>query len=50
MKQYLPKAKQIIVSKMVDALANIKGIEAIALGGSYARGSPTNDSDVDLGI
>lgn len=46
----LPKHKQIIVSQMIDVLAGIKGIEAIALGGSYARGAAKADSDVDLGI
>lgn len=35
---------------MVDALSSIKGVEAVILGGSYARGAARADSDVDLGI
>lgn len=50
MKGYLPENKHIVIAEIVDALANIKGVEAIALGGSYARGAATVDSDVDLGI
>ncbi len=35
---------------MVEALTKIKGVEAVVLGGSYARGSASDASDVDLGI
>lgn len=50
MRQPLPKDKQIIISKMIEALASIEGIKAIALVGSYALGNATTNSDVDLGI
>lgn len=46
----LPKHKQHIVSKMCDALAAISGVQAICLGGSYARGTATVNSDIDIGI
>lgn len=35
---------------IVDRLQSIQGIVAIALGGSRARGTHTQKSDVDLGI
>jgi predicted nucleotidyltransferase len=50
MKTHFPEDKQAVVSKMLDALTHIKGIEAITLGGSFARGYATPDSDIDLGI
>ena len=46
----LPKDKHHAVSEMCDALAGISGIQAICLGGSYARGTATANSDVDIGI
>lgn len=46
----LPKDKQHIVSEMCNALANIQGVQAICLGGSYARGTATANSDIDIGI
>jgi predicted nucleotidyltransferase len=46
----LPLNQQAFVSEMVDALTKIKGVEAIVLGGSHARGVAIADSDVDLGI
>ncbi|WP_068469866.1 nucleotidyltransferase domain-containing protein [Candidatus Protochlamydia phocaeensis] len=46
----LPQNKQLLVSQMLASLADIEGIEAIALGGSYARGVATDASDIDLGI
>lgn len=50
MMQALPMNKQIILSEMIRALAPIKGIKAIALGGSYALGNSTASSDIDPGI
>ncbi|MBD1995551.1 nucleotidyltransferase domain-containing protein [Leptolyngbya sp. FACHB-541] len=38
------------IHRVVDRLQSIEGIVAIALGGSRARGSHTQKSDVDLGI
>lgn len=46
----MEKPKQVLVEEMIHALAKIDGIEAIVLGGSYARGTAQADSDVDLGI
>lgn len=38
------------ISRVVDRLINIAGIEALVLGGSRARGTHNEKSDVDLGI
>jgi predicted nucleotidyltransferase len=46
----LPKAKQKLLFEMIEGLSQIKGIEAIALGGSYARGCATEESDLDIGL
>jgi len=43
------KQKQIL-NKLVEALQIIEGIEAIALGGSVARGIAKADSDIDIGL
>jgi predicted nucleotidyltransferase len=39
-----------MMEEIVQGLANIKGIDAIVLGGSRARGTHNNLSDIDLGI
>jgi len=39
-----------LVSAIVPSLAAIHGVRAIALGGSYARGTQLPDSDIDLGL
>jgi len=39
-----------IINKIVNALSTIKGIEAIVLGGSRARGNFTPKSDIDIGV
>ena len=46
----MEQPKQQLIEEMIHALAKIDGIEAIVLGGSYARGTAQADSDVDLGI
>ncbi|RUR72806.1 nucleotidyltransferase domain-containing protein [Chlorogloeopsis fritschii PCC 9212] len=46
MNQQLPQ----FIHRVVDRLQSIQGIAAIALGGSRARGTHTQKSDVDLGI
>lgn len=46
MNQQLPQ----FIHSVVDHLQSIDGIAAIALGGSRARGNPTQKSDVDLGL
>jgi len=39
-----------ICARVAARLARIEGIEAIALGGSRARGTARDDSDIDLGL
>ncbi len=39
-----------IPDKITDSLKNIKGLEAIVLGGSRARGTDSSDSDIDIGL
>ena len=46
MNQQLPQ----FIHHVVDCLQSVGGIVAIALGGSRARGTPTPESDVDLGL
>ncbi|QJD85965.1 nucleotidyltransferase family protein [Cohnella herbarum] len=38
------------ISKLVNSLKQINGVRAIVLGGSRARGSHTDNSDIDIGI
>ena len=46
----LEQNKQATVAQMVLDLSQVQGIEVIVLGGSYARGTAREDSDVDLGL
>jgi predicted nucleotidyltransferase len=46
MQQQLPQ----FINRVVDRLKSIPGIAAIALGGSRARGTHTQKSDIDLGL
>lgn len=39
-----------LITEIVEQLKAVRGIEAIVLGGSRARGSHTENSDIDLGI
>jgi predicted nucleotidyltransferase len=39
-----------ILSRIVPALATVRGVTAIALGGSRARGTATETSDYDIGL
>ncbi len=39
-----------IINKVIDSLKNIKGLEAIVLGGSRAKGNHSSDSDIDIGL
>jgi|SRR5579862_156351 len=48
--RHLPENKRGRIFEMVDALSRVKGVEAVTLGGSYARGTARIDSDVDLAI
>jgi len=49
MHQFSAHQKSIVVS-VVDALKPISGVQAIVLGGSYARGRARSDSDIDIGV
>lgn len=39
-----------LLSRLVTGLSTVTGVRAIALGGSRARGTPTEHSDYDIGI
>lgn len=39
-----------ILDKIVNVLSTVSGIKAIVLGGSRARGTHSNSSDIDIGI
>jgi len=44
------KRQRQILRRCVDGLSVVPGIVALALGGSYARGTGATDSDIDLGL
>ena len=46
----LSSAQNGVLSELVEQLSRIEGVEAIALGGSYARGRARPDSDIDVEI
>ncbi len=46
----VPVSKQDLLKKISGRLSAIHGVQAVVLGGSYARGTPRPDSDLDLGI
>lgn len=46
----LSSVQKAILTRLVEELSPIDGIEAIALGGSHARGRARPDSDIDVGI
>jgi predicted nucleotidyltransferase len=39
-----------LAERIAERLADVEGVEAVVLGGSWARGEAHPDSDVDLGI
>ncbi len=39
-----------LIAQIVSRLGKIRGLVAVALGGSYARGTQRPDSDIDLGL
>ncbi|MBZ4189229.1 nucleotidyltransferase domain-containing protein [Niabella beijingensis] len=45
----LPEKQELLVT-VTTALADVKGVAAIVLGGSYAQGTATDTSDMDIGI
>jgi len=48
--ELLPPQKRALLEEIVAALAQIPGVAAVVLGGSYARGTAMPESDVDLGL
>src|SRR4051812_48235437 len=46
----LPADKRSVLDAAVAALRDVRGVRAVALGGSYAAGRARPDSDVDIGI
>ncbi|HEY3290690.1 MAG TPA: nucleotidyltransferase domain-containing protein [Anaerolineae bacterium] len=46
----IPENKRILLDHLAGRLAQIKGIEAVVLGGSYARGTARDTSDLDIGL
>ncbi len=42
--------QQALVQRLTTALSSVPGVAAVALGGSYARGHATPDSDIDLAL
>lgn len=49
MKQLLPKQRE-LVSSLTSKLEAIRGVKAVVLGGSHARGRARPGSDIDLGL
>jgi predicted nucleotidyltransferase len=39
-----------VLNKIKQSLQGVRGIQAIVLGGSRARGTNTDDSDIDIGL
>jgi hypothetical protein len=46
----LPEEKQYLLENIINDLKNIHNVRAIVLGGSYATGTATGASDLDIGI
>ena len=46
----VPEALQTTTQRCVSRLAGIPGVDAVVLGGSWARGRARADSDLDLGL
>ncbi len=46
----LPDDKRAFIAELLDALRLVRGVVAVALGGSYARGTQHPGSDIDLGL
>ena len=46
----LPLQKQRLLERALSLLTPIPGVQAVVLGGSYARGTARPDSDLDIGI
>lgn len=46
----IPPEKQTLLDRILALLTPIPGVQAVVLGGSYARGTARPDSDLDIGI
>lgn len=46
----IPPEKQHLLDRIIALLTPIPGVQAVVLGGSYARGTARPDSDLDIGI
>jgi predicted nucleotidyltransferase len=46
----IPQEKLRLLKTIVASLAGVRGLDAIALGGSHARGTHTPQSDLDIGL
>ena len=46
----LPKEKQAVLNRFVAKLSAVPNVLAVVLGGSYARGTQSETSDLDLGL
>ncbi len=46
----MPSQKRALLDDVVTSLRVVKGVQAIALGGSHARGTQRPDSDLDVGL
>ncbi len=47
---HLPPEKHKLLAPLLEQLAQVSGIKAIVLGGSFARSRARDDSDIDLGL
>src|SRR5579863_2140448 len=45
-----PHDKRALLAKVVDRLRDVRGVGAIVLGGSWARGVARPESDLDVGL
>lgn len=48
--RHVPEQKQLLLRRLVDQLAQVPGVAAIVLGGSYAAGTHHAASDLDIGL
>lgn len=46
----IPESKQRLLVRIADDLQKVEGVAAIVLGGSYAAGMASDQSDLDIGI
>lgn len=46
----IPQKKRQDLNELVSLLSQVRGVKAIVLGGSYARGTASSESDIDIGL